>query len=79
MKKRRGTDDVKNLCSGPGKLCQAFGISKAENNSEVNKTIKIYDNPIKVKMVKTGRIGIKEEKPLLWRFYIKGNEWVSRK
>ena len=79
MKKRRGTDLIHNLCSGPGKLCQAFGISKKLNGKGLN-AIKIFDNKVSgIKIVKTSRIGIKEEKPRLWRFYIKGNEWVSRK
>jgi DNA-3-methyladenine glycosylase len=79
MKKRRKTQDVRNLCSGPGKLCQAFGITKKLNNTSFD-TIKIYDNHIpQFKIVKTGRIGIKEKKALPWRFYIKNNEWVSRK
>lgn len=79
MKKRRKTDNIKNLCSGPGKLCQAFNITKKQNNTNVNQTIKIYNNPIKPKITKTNRIGIKEENPLPWRFYIKESEWVSRK
>src|SRR3989338_3362390 len=27
LKKKRNTDNITNICSGPGKLCQAFGIS----------------------------------------------------
>ncbi len=79
MKKRRKTDNLKNLCSGPGKLCQAFNITKKLNNTELNKTIRILDNKIKIKIVKTSRIGIKEGQELPWRFYIKNNEWISRK
>lgn len=78
MKKRRGTDLIHNLCSGPGKLCQAFGISKKLNGTGFEK-IKIFDGEKPKKIVSTSRIGIREEKPLPWRFYIKNNEWVSRK
>lgn len=78
MKKRRGTDDLKKLCSGPSKLCQAFGIDKRLNGSGLDK-IKIFDGKKISKIVKTGRVGIKEEKALPWRFYIKGNRWVSVK
>lgn len=79
MKKRRGTDKVGNLCSGPGKLCQAFGISKELNGSGFE-TIKIFEDGVYgFKIKSTGRIGIKEGGELPWRFYIDGNEWVSRK
>jgi len=106
MKKRRGTKDVHNLTSGPGKLCQALGITKKLNGTEVNDKIKIYepDNKLmkklndinkknslslkplspsklspKFKIVAAERIGIKKAKHLKWRFYIKGNEFVSKK
>ena len=80
MKKRRKTSDVHNLCSGPGKLCQAFGIDKRLNGSALNDTIFVYDykNVKKKDIVKTSRIGIKRGTELDWRFYIKGNKFVSR-
>jgi len=78
MKKRRGTDLIHNLCSGPGKLCQAFGISKKMNSKGLN-AIKIFEGKKPKKIVSTSRIGIREEKPLPWRFYIADSEWVSRK
>lgn len=35
MARRRGTDDVKKLCSGPGKLCIAMGISKEQYGADL--------------------------------------------
>lgn len=32
---RRGTDDVRKLCSGPGKLCMALGITRALNGEDL--------------------------------------------
>ena len=78
MKKRRGTDDLKKLCSGPSKLCQALGISKDLNGKGLD-VIQIFDGEKINKIVKTGRVGIKEDKVLPWRFYIKGSKWVSVK
>ncbi|MCK4589010.1 MAG: DNA-3-methyladenine glycosylase [Nanoarchaeota archaeon] len=78
MKKRRSANKVKSLCSGPSKLCQAFGISNELNGQGLD-VIKVYEGKKVNKVVRSGRIGIKEEKVLPWRFYIKGNEWVSRK
>ena len=79
MKRRRKTNDVHNLCSGPGKLCQAFGIDKKLNGSVVNDKIFVYDyKKLKKKdIVRTSRVGIKRGTELDWRFYIKNNEFVS--
>jgi DNA-3-methyladenine glycosylase len=35
MKARRGVSDVKNLCGGPGKLCQAFGITMDDYGADL--------------------------------------------
>jgi len=93
MKKRRGTKDVHNLTSGPGKLCQALNITKKLNGTDVNDKIKVMElsdkigkkypllNQLskKLKIVATERIGIEKAKHLEWRFYIKDNEFVSKK
>lgn len=81
MKKRRKTDDIHNLCSGPGKVCQALGIDKQLNGTDVNARISVYDYKKinKKDIVRTSRIGIKQGTELEWRFYVKGNRFVSRK
>jgi DNA-3-methyladenine glycosylase len=78
MEERRNTFDIRNLASGPAKFCKAFGITKAENG--LNSFV-IYDAPeIPAKQIGTsGRIGIRHGTELPWRFYIKGNKFVSRK
>ncbi len=68
-----------NLASGPGKLCQAFGLTKALNNTAVGGRIKVYSSGLKkFRVVKTTRVGIKKAVSLEWRFYIKDNLFVSR-
>ena len=80
MEKRRKTSDVHNLCSGPGKLCQALSIDKKLNGSPVNKLMKVFEGKrFRGKdIVVSKRIGIKEDEPLDWRFSLKGNSFVSR-
>ena len=82
MKKNRGTEDIRNLTSGPGKFTKAFGIDKSYNG------IKVYrrDSPIIIKngqaggdIVRSHRIGVKHDLPTPLRFYIKGNRFVSKK
>ena len=79
MQKRRKTNNLHNLCSGPGKLCQALNIIKEYNNTKIGDKIKIYDDGFKVKSIsKSSRIGISKAKELQWRFYIKDNKFVSK-
>lgn len=88
MKTNRKTEKLENLTSGPGKLCQAFGINKELNcTSALNKKSPLFigDTGIiipKSKIVKTTRIGVDyagkwKDKKL--RFYIKNNPFVSKK
>src|SRR3989338_2843689 len=44
LKKRRSTDSIKNLCNGPGKLCQALQITKKDNGQPVGKSIAVFDD-----------------------------------
>jgi DNA-3-methyladenine glycosylase len=82
MKERRKTDVIKNLCSGPGKLVQAMGIHKGMNNwSILGNDLKIIPPKIEIpenEIITTTRIGITQGADLPYRFYLKGNKYVSR-
>ena len=68
------------LCNGPAKFCQAFGITGRENTRPVGGNFVIYDAPeIAAEDIGiSGRIGIRAGAELPWRFYIKDNPFVSR-
>lgn len=77
MMKNRETDNLENLAYGPGKLCQAFKITKKENNlSLLDNKIFIEDWGKKVsKIKKSSRVGLsknisKETLKKNWRFFI---------
>ncbi len=74
---------IKNLTSGPSKLCIAMGINKENNKQDLCfSELYIEDIAEKVDIVEAKRIGIdyaEEAKDFLWRFYIKNNMWVSIK
>jgi len=79
MKENRKTDKVTNLCSGPGKLCVALGIDKKYNGLKLGNEIKVLDDGFTAgKIVCSSRIGIKDALDLQWRFFVEGNEHVSR-
>ena len=71
-----------NLTNGPAKFCKAFGLARQENGLDLlDSEISITDSkPIPSKLIKrSSRIGIQHAVEKKWRFYIKGNPWVSRK
>ncbi len=80
MIKKRKTDKIKNLTSGPGKLCQALGLDRSLNGADLcNEKICIENRGEKVKKIESSsRVGITAGKNKKWRFYIHNNEFVSK-
>jgi len=81
MKKRRKIDNERQLCSGPGKLTQAFDITNRYHR--MNLCVDpchcfAYDND-DVDVVADARIGITRSAHHLWRFTVRGSEFVSRR
>ena len=81
MRANRGTDVLTNLASGPGKLCQAFGLSRLENGLDLTDgDLVILDDGCQPdSIVSALRIGISLGADRPWRFYVAGNPHVSRK
>lgn len=76
----------KAITNGPSKLCLAFSIDKSDNYKKLYKKGVLYiednDKDEKIDIVETTRVGIdyaEEAINFLWRFYIKGNKYVSKK
>jgi DNA-3-methyladenine glycosylase len=82
FQKNRGVKDIHNLCKGPGNLTKAFGFNSDDNFKTLNTEELFIQELIEVKpedIVQTTRIGIIKSADLQLRFYIKDNEFVSRK
>lgn len=83
MQERRKMDILKNLCSGPGKLVQALGIHKRMNDWHIlDSDLKIITPKSQIadnEIITTTRIGITQGIDLPYRFYIKDNNYVSKK
>jgi DNA-3-methyladenine glycosylase len=83
MRVRRGIETLTALCSGPGKLTQAFGIELEHNGTD------LIDGPIVISERPAGwrdapitvdeRIGITKAADLPWRFSVTGSPFVSRR
>jgi DNA-3-methyladenine glycosylase len=57
-------------CNGPGKLCREMNITKKDNGDTLGSRIRILDDGFVAKVKCSGRIGIKQDMHLPWRFYI---------
>ena len=69
------------LTTGPARFCQAFGIGRKENGADLlSKTIFIAkgEKIPAAKIASSPRIGINVAMERKWRFFVKGNAWVSR-
>jgi DNA-3-methyladenine glycosylase len=80
MKARRGLEDVRRLCSGPGKLAQALDITKRHHEMSICADRRHCLLPRKasdVEVVADPRIGISRSKDFPWRFTLAGSQFVS--
>lgn len=79
MESRRRVENMKQLCSGPGKLTQALEISGKHHEIDLcrdrSRCFVAPATPIQI--VADGRIGISRATALPWRFTLKGSEFLS--
>jgi DNA-3-methyladenine glycosylase len=81
MKQRRGVDDVCQLCSGPGKLTQAFAITGRHHEMDLCSDPRhcfTSNARATFDVMADKRIGISRSAHLPWRFTLRGSEFVSR-
>ena len=81
MKKRRRVDDVRQLCSGPGKLTQALDITDRHHEMDLCADPRhcfMSDTQATFDVVADKRIGITRSAHLPWRFTLRGSPFVSR-
>ena len=80
MRERRGIDDLRLLCAGPGRLCQALAITRAHDGLALDTppfALEPRGAPLEIA---TGlRIGITRAADLPWRFLEAGSPFVSRR
>ena len=81
MARRRGSGDPRLLCSGPGRLCQALGITGSVNGLRLNsEAIRIVGppEPAARRVSRGPRIGISRAADWPLRFWLRGSPWVSK-
>jgi DNA-3-methyladenine glycosylase len=79
MRERRGLDDVRLLCAGPGRVGQALGITRELNGMALDKPpFQVLAAPHDVKVIEGPRIGISKAVDVPWRFGLAGSRFFSR-
>ena len=81
MRKRRGLEDVRQLCSGPGKLTQALDITIRHHEIDLCASERhcfAEREKAEVEVARDERIGITRSAHLPWRFTLRGSRFVSR-
>ncbi len=79
MRTRRGLDDVRLLCAGPGRLCQALAVTLADHGADLTASNRIWiaAGPGVESVSVSGRIGISRAVDEPWRFFETGSRFVS--
>ena len=80
MRKRRGVTDARQLCSGPAKLAQALGITRAHDGLRLTQApFRLRAGRAAPSLVTGPRIGIRQAAELPWRFGEAGSAYLSRR
>jgi DNA-3-methyladenine glycosylase len=79
MRRRRSLDDERLLCSGPGRLCQALGITREHDGLALDEPpFEVHARKAPVDVVAGPRIGITRAVDRPWRYGLAGSRYLSR-
>jgi DNA-3-methyladenine glycosylase len=79
MRVRRGLDDERLLCAGPGRLCQALGITGEHDGLPVDRPpFELRARPGEVELARGPRVGITKATEKLWRYGLATSPFLSR-
>lgn len=79
MKRRRGLTEERLLCSGPGRVCEALGITHAHNGLPLDKApLELRARSEDCEVAIGVRIGITKAADLPWRYGLKGSRFLSK-
>jgi DNA-3-methyladenine glycosylase len=79
MRARRGLQDERLLCSGPGRLCQALGVTREHDGLPLDAPpFELLERDGRAEVVSGPRIGITRAAELPWRYAEAGSRFLSR-
>jgi DNA-3-methyladenine glycosylase len=80
MRARRGLDDPRLLCSGPGRLCEALGVTRAHDGLSLAATpFELRAGEGTPELDVGTRVGITKAVDQPWRYAMAGSSFVSRR
>jgi DNA-3-methyladenine glycosylase len=79
MRQRRGLDDERLLCAGPGRLCEALGLTRAHDGLPLDRPpFRLEPRASEPEIVRGTRIGISRAAERPWRYGLAGSRYLSR-
>jgi len=79
MRRRRGLLDERLLCAGPGRVCEALGITRAHNGLPLDAPpFELHRRTGKVEVAVGPRIGISTAVERPWRYGLAGSRFLSK-
>jgi DNA-3-methyladenine glycosylase len=79
MRRRRGMTDERLLCAGPGRVCEALGITEVQYGLALDRPpFELFARQGEVEVVTGPRIGITKAAELPWRYGEKGSRFLSK-
>jgi DNA-3-methyladenine glycosylase len=79
MRARRGVDEPRLLCAGPGRLCEALGITRAQDGLPLDRLpFELLPRAGEPGVAAGPRIGITRAAERPWRYVLAGSRFVSR-
>ena len=80
MRARRGVDEARLLCSGPGRLCQALGVAREHDGLPLDRQpFELRPREAAPDIATGPRIGITRAADLPWRYGLCGSPYLSRR
>lgn len=80
MRARRGIENVRQLCAGPGRLCAALGITRQHDGRALDEPpFQFLARAAPVEIAAGPRIGITRGADTPWRFGVAGSPFLSRR
>ena len=79
MRRRRDVTDERLLCSGPGRVCEALGITAAHNGLPLDELpFELFAREGAVEVIAGVRIGITKAAEKPWRYGLRGSRFLSK-